>query len=292
MSSLRVHGSQGPSSRQSISSKAKKVAPKIDPILKTFHRGDKMPPPEAPGAALFDMRKRLSRVVSHGGNVIDHLLKEFGLQPLTGIWVLKDDHPAGGAWIVTNPRKGYIKFVHDDYDPSGRLRATKPDPMPTVIRTSGIYAELLADANRFVAEVCEEYGLKKPVLPDPEREGGEEGKAAAKAKPKTREEKVTELRVKRGKARDEAKRRAEKEEAERRRQEKRPPVIPDLARTRFREWQRRKREKIRETPSLSYEERHTMIETTRELLKEVVATRIVKPGWWESLEVRLYERDV
>lgn len=277
MPSFPVHGSQGPSSRHFLSTKDKAALKnsKTGPLMKTFITTPNKSSHEHLGAALFDMRKRLSRVVSHGANIQDHLLKAFGFQPVTGFWVLEDTPT--GAWIITNPKKGNIKFVHDEYDEYGRLKTVAPDPIWEVLTSHQQYADLLREACRFVASFREDYGIK-PALPDTAAKG------AAKAVPMTREEK----RLRASLEKEMARRTAEREA---RLKSTKAPVIPDLGMRRYRAWLERRGAGIRETPALTYEKKQKMIETAWQLLKDSNASHQQKPGWFESLELRIVEKD-
>lgn len=312
--SFQIHGSQGPSSRHYLSTKespgpmprpksdplsTKKPPrprrrrryipprkkrekpipkPKIDPIMKTFLKDPKKPRPEHLGQAIFDLRKRLARAVSHGTNIHDRLLMDFGLQPVKGFWVLTDT-PAG-TWVITNPKKGNIKFVHDDYDEYGRLKTTGPRPIWDVINDHQQYADLLEDACRFVAALREDYGIK-PAQPDAA------AKRAAWVVPMTRKEKTLQKELEKERAR----RKKENEEKERRQQLTKVPIIPGLAKRRFEAWRKRMVEGTRDTPPLTYEERNTMIERTREILKSSSTVRQLKAGWLECLEIKVVEKD-
>lgn len=274
-----MHASRLPSSRHYAAFKGK-IKPR-EKLLKAFQK-DPKPPHAAPGVALFDLRKRLSRAISHGDNIHAHLLASFALVPVRGFWVLQDT-PAG-TWMVTHPKKGSVKFCHDDFDPYGRLKTVGLRPIEALMKEHQEYVALLQHANRFAAGFVEDF------CSGPAGQGPAANRLWAKPEVSSPEDRAFLDEVKKQSAM--RKYTAKKKEKERLLREAKEPVVKGLGKERFEAWCRRKAEGVKATPPLTLEERTSMIERTRKLLVSSSTPKQQKPGWFESLEIRIHEKSV
>ncbi|KUI53847.1 hypothetical protein VP1G_01199 [Cytospora mali] len=204
--------------------------------------------------AAFDLRKRLARTVSHGHNVYDGFLTSFGLKPVSGYWILEQTDI--GTWMVTNPTKGFIKFIHDSYDSHGRLRSAKPCSMNEMLEKTQYYTDLLKDANRFVEDFCRQFNIKLS-----KRDTAAEGSVPS---PEVRSGNVES------------------------RQEETP--LLDFGRKRYQGYVRQKTEGLRKTPTLTEGERQALIKKARSLLRNSAASRHAKPDWLDCLEIKVFEK--
>ncbi|KUI68131.1 hypothetical protein VM1G_03836 [Cytospora mali] len=248
--SFRPHRIQGPSLCRYVKHSSKGGKRK-DPLMQTF-----AVPLTSPTLALaaFDLRKRLARTVSHGQNLYGSFLESFGLKPVSGYWVLKQTEI--GAWMVTNPTKGFIKFIHDSYDSHGRIRSAKPCSMDEMLEKTQYYTNLLKDANRFVEDFCRQFDIKLS-----KRDTAAEGSAASPEVPSGN------LKSKPGET----------------------PLL-DFGRRRYQGYVRQKTEGLRKTPTLTEEEKQALIKKARSLLRDSAASRHAKPDWLDSLEIKVYEK--
>ena len=253
---LRVYGSQGPSSRR-YAHRGMEWA---------FVQDPKKPVSDQHGEALSDMRKRMSRVVSHGQNIYANLLKSFAFTPVTGYWVLKDT--GMGVWMVTNPKKGHIKFVHDDFDRHGRLNVTQPHSIDQVVQGVEDYTGYLKAANQFVGEFCEKFNIERTCP-------ATTAKTAAVSS-NTRAEEVRPRPGPEGARRDAV--------------HLNGAPNPDLARRRFREWQRQKPQELSKTPFLTDREKESMIQTARKLLKRPGSSPQAVSGTMDALDIKIFEK--
>ncbi|KAK7748586.1 hypothetical protein SLS53_000606 [Cytospora paraplurivora] len=219
----------------------------------------KKTPPADRSKALSDMMQRLALILSHGAHIYDRLLKDFGLKPVTGHWVLKDT--GTGVWMLTNPKKGKIKFRHDDFDGHGRLSVSKSKSMEQVLSRVAEHTEQLEEVESLV------QGFGKTFKVEPARRSTVANGAAAP--PTKRSDKATPARE------------VEQETA----RSIDAPVL-NAGRTRYHEWQRAMASGKREVPTLTDEERQFLIERARDLLRQSDLARKSKPGWLESLEIK------
>lgn len=252
---FRVHGYQGSFPRRYVQSASGRH--------KTSVQHPKKPPPANRGKALSDMKQRLRLVLHHGANLYDRLLDDFGLRPVTGYWVLKDT--GTGVWMVTNHKKGSIKYVHDDFDGYGRLRVATSRSMDQVLSSVGEHTKELKEIESLV------QGLAKTFEVKPARRSTAADGAAA---PTKRSGKATPAR----KVEQETARSID------------APVL-NVRRLRYHDWQREMASGQRKVPTLTDEERQYLIERARDLLRQSHTGREAKPGWVESLEIKVYEKE-
>ncbi|ROW14059.1 hypothetical protein VPNG_04181 [Cytospora leucostoma] len=225
----------------------------------------KKTPPANRSKALDDLRQRLILVLSHGAHIYNRLLEDFGLRPVTGHWVLKDT--GTGVWMLTIPKKGKIKYRHDDFDGHGRLSVSKSKSMEQVLSRVGEHTEELKEFENLVQGFCKTFKVK------PTRRSTAANGAAA-APPTRQSDKATPAR-----------------EVEQETARSIDAPVPNVRGTRYREWQRAMASGKRKVPTLTDEERQYLIERARDLLRQSDIGRKAKPGWLESLEIKVYEKE-